>query len=148
MRLFTALRIAAVAAAAGVASGTWADTTVPRVFRGLAGFLGGRNRGRLPFVEFDIVGQGYEQESFDGGTMTQTVTVRVHLGSRDPEVASALANSILASCLAAIRSEGTDNLTAIGGDQINGMQPSPWGIQRDAVLTIEQSFGRASYEVT
>ncbi len=147
-RIFSALRTAAVATQAGVASGTWSSTSTTRVFRGIAGWLGGRNRGRLPFIEFDIESQGFTEENPQGGTINQAIRLRVHVGGQDPAVAAELAIAILAAGIAAIRSETTDNLVALGNGAIEPAQFGPWGVSRDAVLQVQQSYGRTDYEVT
>lgn len=147
-RVFAALRSAGVATQAGVAEATWASTTVSRVFRGLCGYLGGRNRGRLPFVEFDIRSQGFDHETLEGGTVTSTIRLLAHCGGRDAETAGNLLEAILAAGLAAIRSEASDNYTALGNDQIDELEQGPWGHQRSASLTIEHTFARSDYEVS
>jgi hypothetical protein len=146
-RCWSALRSPQVADAAGVAAASWADAATPRIFRGLAGFLGGRNRGRLPFIEFDIVNQPFAQESVQGGTVALAITIRVHYGSRDHGAASDATQAILANALAALRSEDVDNLCAFGTDQIGPIQASPWGLARDAQATVELSYNRADYGV-
>lgn len=147
-RIFTALRSASVAAQAGVAEATWSSTATPRVFRGLGGYLNGRNRGRLPFVEFDVQAQGFNHEVYEGGTVISTVVVLAHCGGRDLETAGNLLEGILASGLAAIRSEATDNYTALGDDDIGPLEAGPWGHQRRATLTIEHTFARSDYEAS
>ena len=146
-RVLANLRLPAVAAAAGVASGVWADTTATRVFRGLSGFLAGRNRGRLPFIEFDIETQQFTQDTIEGGTATSTVHLIAHCGGRDPAVASELLAAILSAGFAAIRLETTDNYTALGDDQIGATMQGPFGHQRDGTLTISHSFARSDYGV-
>lgn len=146
-RVFAALRDAVVAAQAGIATLTWASTVTPRVFRGFTGYLAGRNRGRLPFMEFDIESQGFAHETLDGGTMVSTVRIRAHCGGRDPETAGNLLEGMLAAGLAAIRSEAADNYTALGDDQIGALEQGPWGHTREATLTIEHTFARSDYEV-
>jgi hypothetical protein len=146
-RLLDACRASAVAAQAGVAAPTWADAGTPRVFSGLAGMLGGRNRGRLPFVELDITGNGTVPLAEEGGTLQQRVIVRVHLGGTDTGAASDLSAAILGACIASIRSQAADNLTALGGEDIGELSPGPWGLQRDLTMIIEQSFS-TDYGVT
>lgn len=147
-RVFSGCRAAGVATQAGVLLATWSSTTVPRVFRGLAGYLGGRNRGRLPLIEFDIQTQRFAQETEQGGMLLSTVTLRCHVGGRDLETAGNLAEAILAAALAAIRSEAVDNYTAQGDDEIGPLQPGPLGHFRDATMRFEHTFARTSYEVT
>ncbi len=147
-RLAAALVVNAVAVAAGLTLVQWTEVGRPHIFRGLGGFLGGRNRGRLPFIEYDCASQGFDQESISGGTITQTITLRAHVGGRVLGTAGDLSEAMLTAALASIRSEAVDNLTAIGGDSIGPLVASPWGLSRDATLTIEQSYSRSTYEAT
>lgn len=146
-RVLTQCRIAAVATAAGVGASAWADTSVPHVFGGSAGAIFGRNRGRLPFLEVATESQPFNQETPQGGTVRTTVRLRVNVGGADHETAEALANAILTAAIAAIRSESTDNYTAIGDDTIERFKPGPTWHQQEAVLTVEHSYSRSDYEV-
>ncbi len=147
-RVATALADDSVATQAGVAALTWASADAPRVFHGLGGYLQGRNRGRLPFVEYAITGQTFDSNASGGGTMTQTVTVRAHCGGRDLGTASDLTAAILAAGMAAIRDNTSDVYTDMGDDAVGELQPGAWGHQRDASMTFIQSFDRDTYEVT
>lgn len=146
-RLLAACRSASVAAQAGVAAIAWADTTTPRVFSGVGGMLGGRNRGRLPFLEVDVLANSTAPLADDGGTLTQRVLVRAHVGGGDTGAAADLTAALLGSCIAAIRSQAVDNLTMLGGEDIGELTPGPWGLFRDLNLIVEQSFSR-DYGVT
>ena len=146
VRIFSALRAATVAAQAGVASVTWSSTSVPRVFRGNDGATGGRNRGRLPYVEFDIVSLPYASEHAQGGTVTAVVAIKAHAGGRDLETIGNLLEGILSAGLASIRSESTDNYCAFGSDEIGPLEPGPWGSMRTAKMDIEFTFDRTDYE--
>lgn len=147
-RILAACRASAVATQAGVLAATWSSTSVPRVFSGLAGMMGGRNRGRLPFLEVDITAQEMTPMADEGGTLLQRVTVRCHVGDGDTGAAGDFSAAILGACAAQIRSQTTDNLTMIGGDDLGEMQAGPWGLQRDLSLTVEQVFARSDYGVT
>lgn len=147
-RVFAALRDATVATQAGVAALTWSSTTTPRVFRGFTGYLAGRNRGRLPFMEFDLETQGFAHETLEGGTLTSSIRVRAHCGGRDQQAAGDLLEGMLAAGLVAIRSEVSDNYTALGSDQLGALEPGPWGHTREVTLTFEHTFARSDYEVS
>lgn len=147
-RVLSACRDGSVGLAAGVQLDTWASTTTPRVFSGLAGMMGGRNRGRLPFLEVEVGRQTTTALADEGGTLQQQVTVRCHVGDTDPGAASDLSAMILGACAASIRSQAADNLTALGDDEIGDLLPGPFGLQRDLTLTVEQSFSRSDYGVT
>ena len=146
-RALSACRGSSVADAAGVAALTWADEDTPRVFRGLGGYLGGRNRGRLPFLEVSVGGSDIGQTSNDGGEGMTTIHLRAHCGGADLGTAEDLTAGMLSAAIAAIRSETTDNLAAVGSDQIDALEPGPWGCQRDARVMVVQSWARDDYEV-
>ncbi len=144
-RVAQACTDASAAEAAGIAAVTWSSL---HVFRGFGGFIGGRNRGRLPFVEWQVQGQGFAPESTQGGTCTMTVALRVHVGGANLAAAEDLSEEILAAILTVLRDESADNLYALGDDQISAMQPGPWGHVRESASTVEVSFGRDSFERT
>lgn len=146
-RVVAALRTNAVASAAGVGNGVWSSSSTPRVFQELQGYLGGRNRGRLPFIEFDIDSQNYNKDHFQGGTLTSLLRIRAHCGLRDVVAAGTLIDSILTSALAAVRSEAVDNYTALGDDQVSLLEYGVWGHYGDATMTIVQSYASNDYEV-
>ena len=146
-RVVSALRSSDVAAHAGVAAAAWASAATPRVFRGIAGFLGGRNRGRLPFIEFDISSIDYAHETREGGSATTTARIVAHAGGRDPETAGNLLEAILTAGLIALRDESVDNYTALGSDAISELTLGPWGHQRETQITVVHSYGRSDYEV-
>jgi hypothetical protein len=147
-RCLTACRAATVAAAAGVLAATWAAVDVLRVFAGLGGFLGGRNRGRLPFLEVSVGESAIDASAPEGGEGRTTVRLRVHVGGVDLGTAENLSHAILAAALASLRSETADNLCAWGSDRIGALEPGPWGCQRDAEAEVIQTWQRADYEVT
>ena len=81
-----------VAMSAGFAEADWADL---HVFMDGTGLIGGRNRGRLPFVEvipgtnnFDWLASNYST------TDTFNVTIKVWVGGKDRYIASAFAQDI------------------------------------------------------
>jgi hypothetical protein len=146
-RIASTLAGVSVAAQAGVAAGTWASTSAPRIFRGIGAMSHGKNRGRCPFIEFDIIGQTWDKTAPEGGTLAQRVRLRAHVASRDLGVASEKLAAILAAALAAIRSESVDNLTAFGGDNVAETTAGPWGLMRDAEMDVEVSYSATDYEV-
>lgn len=142
-----ALRSAYVAIAAGVTPAVWGSATTPRVFDGAAGYIGGRNRGRCPFVEVWIGGQSFNRTTLDGGTLVSQVRVRVHATGRDHDTARDLLEAIMAAGLAAIRSTPTDRYTAQGSDEVGEIVPGPMGWQLDATVSVAHSWDRSTYEV-
>ncbi len=148
-RVEAQLLSSAVATAAGYDPTKWALSTAPHVFQGLAGSIGGRNRGRLPFIEFAIERSDFDLLSAEGGTLTSIIRVRVHVSGRTADAASSLSINILLACLAALRSLATDNYMSAGAhDDIGAIALGPFGHTRDATLTVEHTYDRSTYEDT
>jgi len=145
--VIAAVRTSAVASAAGISSGVWSSSTTPRVFSGEAGYIGGRNRGRLPFVEVAFAGQTFDNLVDTGGTMTTSVRIIAHGTGRDPQTAEELLHGILATSLAEIRDLGGDHYQRMGTDLIEAIQPGPFGWQMEAKMEIEHSYDGTNYEV-
>jgi len=139
----TALKTSAVATAAGVSASTWAETPANggHVFDGEVGFLGARNRGRLPFLEFWVEGFTGTRASFGGGGYSDgTVVVRAHVGGADQADAEELAADILAAARDAVRAIA-DNFGQVGDDSFGRIELGPWGHQMDLRLTLEHAYG-------
>ncbi len=149
-RMFACIRAAPVALQAGVDAATWASITAPRAFQGLGGFLGGKNRGRLPFVEFEIQNQRFMLESRgpDGGTVTSQIVLRVNMGGANDEIVLNTTSAILAAIMVEVRSVRVDNYMAIGdGDSIGPLKQGPWGHSRDCQFSVDHSYGRDNYSI-
>ena len=137
----------AVAAAAGLSAGVWADVNAPHVFGGNGGFIGGRNRGRLPFVEVSVIGQTFTPvTSEQDGDLEQTLSIRCHVGGDSIEDAEDLSELIISTCLVAIRNLGSE-LAAVGSDRVSGLDQGPWGHVREATISVMQNYHRDTYEV-
>lgn len=146
-RLLNALNSPTVSSQTGLTNDVWSLATAPHVFRGFTGMLGGRNRGRLPFIEFEITTDGFHQTWVEGGDLTATITLRVHVGGRDQQVAGDLAEAITLASLAAIRSEQTDNYFALGDDNVSQLKVGPWGHMRESTLTVQLTYDRGAYDL-
>lgn len=144
-RIGAALNSAQVASQSGMTYAAW--TASPHVFYGFVGMLGGRNMGRLPFIEYDISTDSFHQDTVEGGTLTVKITLRVHVSGRDPATANNLAEALTLVALAAIRSESVDNYFAFGDDSMSQVKPGPWGWVRESSLTIQLTYARGNYEV-
>lgn len=149
VRCFAALRSYSVAAMAAQDFTAWASTSVSHIFKGFVKrMIGGRNRGRLPFIEFNYVNTNFDRISFEGGTVTVEISLRVHVGCRLADVAATQTMDILLACLQALRSNAADNYMVSGEfDSIGDVVLGPWGHERDASLTVEFSWDRASYQI-
>ncbi len=141
-----ALRHESVALAAEYDADLWASETVPHVFIGKAGFLGARNRGRLPFFEIDINSQTFGDDTGEGGTLESTVAIRLHDTGRDIEATQDRMFEIMTAAISSIRDNREYNYTQIGTDAIEAIQPGPMGWMINATLTIQHSYDRDTYE--
>jgi len=137
--LLAGWRDSTVATAAGVAAPTWASTSAPHVFGGLGGSIEGRNLGRLPFVEVEVVSTDWDGEMTDGGTLDAVIACAVHVNGSDWQTASALAYDIATAALAAIR---TNHLLRVGSVNITALEAGPWGhvlpVQLNLSLTYDE----------
>lgn len=146
-RVSSALSSAQVADAAGVSSAVWASPSVPHVFRGFSsGFISGRSRGRLPFIDYEITEQPYALETRQGGMVSTSLRITAHAGGRDLAAVGERLDSMIVAALSAIRSEDEDNYMAIGNETVSEMEVSPWGQMMSVVLQVEHSYGREKYE--
>lgn len=142
--IIAAWRGATVATASGLAALVWGSTTIPHVFDGARrGFIGGRNRGRCPFVEIHLVGQRFPQTTADGGTMTSVVEAVIHAADRNAET---ILDAIAVAGLAAMRSTPDHGYTSQGGDDIGDVEPGPFGWRLRCRSTIEHSYDRDTFE--
>ncbi len=139
----TALQTSPVADAAEISSAVWAadGDAGGHVFDGNGGFIGARNRGRLPFLEFRIVAQQFTQQTYTGGQETSQVAVRVHVGGRDIRIAQDRAYAIAKAAVTAIRSVFG---TTLGNEAIPEFGQGPWGHALEVKLTVEQSYAKAA----
>ncbi len=139
-----ALQAAAVATAAGIGAAKWAlgEDVGGHVFDGDARLLLGRNRGRLPFLEFWLASSDTHQLSYEGGTRDSRLVVRVHVGGRAIAAAEELAREILAAAVSAIRYLPADGYTWLGDDAADAFKPGPFGHQLDVSLTVRHAYGR------
>lgn len=144
--ILVAVRDESVALAADVDYVTWSSETAPRVFVGQSGFIGSRNRGRLPFIEVNTESQQFTDDTGDGGTVETKVTLRLHDTGRDPEAVQDRMHEILTAAISCIRDNRQSNFTQLGNDTIDAIQPGPMGWMMSAILSLEHSFDRDTYE--
>ncbi len=143
-----AFRNEEVALQAGVDYDTWASTTAPRVFIGQAGYIGARNRGRLPFVEVVVESQSFVNQTGQGGTLRSRASIRVYDTGRDHEEVANRMEAIMASGIAEVRNNRLDNYTELGDSEIDSVKPGPMGWVLDASMTFEFSYDRESHEIS
>ncbi len=145
--IIDALRSESVALQAGVDYDTWASSSIPRVFNGYAGFLGARNRGRLPFFEVTVSSQTFTNETSQGGTIKTTAKLRLHDTGRDIESTMDRMDATMMTGIAAIRDNHTTTYLQLGDSETSDAVPGPMGWMQEATLTFEHSYERDSHEV-
>lgn len=143
-RLLAAIRLEAVADAAGVAFPLWSSTTSPRVLVGDAeGYVAGLHRGRLPAVEIFPVADEWDRQTASGGLIASRWAIRAHVAELGKGAADSRARAILCVALAAIRS---DDYLGEGGERFSELRPGPLGHTLTVELTLAHSFCRSTYE--
>lgn len=143
-QIIAAVRGSTVATAAGLTALVWGSVTIPHVFDGSRqGFIGGRNRGRCPFVEVEVEKQQFDSSTADGGTLKSRVRLRAHVADRD---GITVLDAIIIASLAAIRATPLYGYTAVGDDEIGQAEKGPMGWQLDALVDVEHSYDRTTYE--
>jgi hypothetical protein len=146
-RIEAQLRLPYVAAVTGLSSVVWGDITVSHIFHGFSSLIGARNRGRLPFIEYDVT-DSFTLENREGGTVMQSIRLLVHVSGSAPDSIEKSSMLIALAAISSIRSEATDNLTAAGaGDTIGEFVQTPYGGYRKVTMQVEQTFDRSSYGV-
>lgn len=132
-----------VAAAAGIAAATWASASVPHVFDGEGAGTGGRNRGRLPFVEFFVATQPFIPEGTEIGTVESRIRLRVHVGGASRTAAQTTADAILMACFAVIRE---DDYFALGEAEVSTFASQPLWHYLEATLSVQHTYDPATFE--
>lgn len=129
-----------MATAAGIDALVWsADIDQGgHVFDGEGGYIGSRNIGRLPFVEFFIQSATEDQQSYQGGVGEYAIIVRCHVGGIYQSDVDELAGEILFQSVRAIRNMAGDQ-GRIGSSSYGQTALGPWGSQRDVVINIQLS---------
>jgi hypothetical protein len=143
-RLLGALRVQAVADAAGVTLATWGSLTSPRVLPGdAAGYVAGLHRGRLPAVEVYQAGDRWDRQANNGGTINTTWALRVHVPELTKSAAESRARAVLLVALAMLRS---DQYMFEGEEEFGAFAPGPLGHSLEVRITLAHTYDRATYE--
>lgn len=125
--------------------------TPPHVFEGDVGLAGGRNHGRLPFVEV-WVEQRFQQEAQEGGYLQSVARIRWHVGGSPTNTGTVLAalDSLMAVSIKDIRNM-TDSVTgapkyAFEGDtRISPPKVGPFGWQQDAEIDVGLEYDVSNF---
>lgn len=147
-----AARNSAIADLAGITPAMWASATGDgHVFDSRSGWVGGRNRGRLPFVEVDTEPTQYDLVAVDGGQSTTTVRWYIHVGGQDQRTAQNLAEVLAAGILATFRNSDfidiNGNYARYGDDLPNTWETTPLGHMLTVTSVVEHSWCRSDYEL-
>lgn len=143
-RILAAVRLTAVADAAGVAPVAWASTTSPRVLVGdAAGYLAGLHRGRLPAVEVFQASDEWSHLSVGGGTIDTVWVLRAHAPDLTKAAAESRARGILLVALASLRA---DEYLREGGEEFGALVSGPLGHSLEVRITLVHSYCRSTYE--
>lgn len=143
-KILAAVRASAVATAAGVDSAAWASTATPHVFWGVNGYIGQRNRGRLPFVDCEISGTDMDGGTADGGTLLMEIALTVHVGDPDYTTADDLARAILLASLTQIQA---DHFFRVSTYRVESLQPDPLGQRLTMSILTELSYDDSDFTV-
>ena len=145
--IVAACRDSAVATAAGIDLLAWQDETAPHVFDCIQGYLGGRCRGRLPFIEVNVDDMNFDTHNTEGGTVETSATIRCHVGSKDQATAADLSASILLTSLQKIRDSSTVTYFSDGSESLDPLTAGPWGLMRDLRVFVRHTFNNSTYGV-
>lgn len=150
-RLVQACRDASVAAVACISPAIWAscDLSIGHVFTGLRGYIGARNRGRLPFIEiFRSAPTSFENTSIssnhEGFEITQ-FTIRIHVSGLKPNQAELDLQKLARQCLIKIRSNTSDHYLQYGDEIMRDIISSPIGYYGDIEGNVKHTFSRDNY---
>ncbi len=81
----------------------------------------------------------------DGGTLLSNVRLRAHAASKNSRD---VLMAIVVAALDAIRGDITERYAAQGDDVIDDVKPGPMGWTLDAVVSVEHSWDRTTYEAS
>jgi hypothetical protein len=138
----------ACAGAAGFLPSVWGSTTVPHVFSTPGSPIAHQNRGRLPFVVFIAKETPYDWDTQGGGEMVSNYVLQINVGGANQDLALFQAESLMATCMAAIRSEALSNYLAEGQQVVRPFTVGPLWHTMEVAFTIVHQFGLANFEAT
>ncbi len=139
-----ALRHPQVALVAGVDPDDWARDPDEggHVFEAGDSYILARNRGRLPFVTFEIADQSGHQLTNGGGDLTTKISGGVHVGGRDRQSAEALARDLSEISRTSIRTVPGNRFTFLGDDQEGEFGETPLGHVLPFTMEFRQTLTR------
>jgi hypothetical protein len=142
--IVAALKSDAVATSAGKSNPDWSNL---RVFSWIGGYIGGKNRGRLPFIEYGRNTSDYLRqqvgatEGTQGGTVTTNWSFIVHVGktSRKAEDTNEdLAYKIAETAMSKIRTNEIN--CRVGNEQFSELTTSSFSFAVRVDFTIENTW--------
>lgn len=142
-RVLEALRTETVALAAGVDRDLWARDVDEggHVFENDNGFIGARNRGRMPFMSVTLTSVSETQQTRDGGELVSAIEGMIHVGGADQMAAQILARSISLVARRMIRATAGEYLF-LGNDREGEFERTPLGHALAFTMDIRQTVNR------
>lgn len=141
----TALIGETLADIAEIPTDEWAQSEADggHVFERGSGFIRGRNRGRIPFLEYEVDSHDFQQLSVGGGLVQSKVKISAHVGGNGGTEALTLASDLLSEAVAQIRAIA-NSYCPIGPEAWGSFKPGPWGHILDVTMSFTHTYGRAS----
>jgi len=106
-------------------------------------FSTGMNRGRLPFIRFELLQDDFVDETVNGGKESFRFVIRLCLGKNDVEKASILIQTFARKIFTLLQEvemcEQTPNYS------IAELQSLPWGFQCDITIPVEISYSNDTF---
>ncbi len=141
--LVEAFRTIPVAFAAGINRDLWASEVAPRVYDDVRGYIGGRHRGRLPFVEIEQASEAYDQRASDLGMHPRQWAVLIHVGGLSETEAEQRARNMLGAALSALRATGK---AWLGNSQGGTFTKDPLGYVLAATIGTRNTYDPATHD--
>jgi hypothetical protein len=147
-RLPEHIRKPEIANVAGISDQKWASYHV--FDAASSSFIGGKNRGRLPFVEVIRVDQPYDQKDAGGGWMDTEMQIVINVGDRfgngEESTVEELAHSIAENILQEVRNDHYFEKPAnTQQDKIGQLTGGPYGFQLILSMTIRHTYNKNNF---
>jgi len=133
----------ALAEAADVSFDNWQS----HVFYGIdQGFTMEKNRGRLPFIEYELDTEDYRLDAQDGGANMISVRMRCNVGRKSKLEAQKQIKELQGRFMRQLR--GSNITTAEEIDTtIEAMNSAPWGFWQDMIFEVIITYNRDEFGV-
>lgn len=133
-----------MAEVAGIDYDVWQN----HVFFGITGFSMRKNRGKLPFIEFEFDDDGYVEESVSGGTNNMVLRLRINVGKTCAKIskfeAQLLVKKLMVQALIQIRNNKDTN-TSVDRIDTEYMESLPWGFYQEYLIPLDISYQKTTF---